>query len=161
MANNRIQWEGLAELRELLRKLPAELRGEGSAIVNAWARQAFEEIYKSYPIGPGSKRYAGGNLRKGLSISTGDTHSESVGKGGNFGYSVLIKNRAKHAWIFENGSEARRVSRKVPGRAGNFGTSRGSMPPGRVFVPIVIRKRAAMNLRLRQLLIDHGLLVVG
>jgi hypothetical protein len=92
-----------------------------------------------------------------MTLATGTTdRGESAGKGVNFGAYAIVKNRAKHASIFENGSEVRQVLRKPSGRAGNFGLSRGRMPPGRVFVPIIIRKRNAMNERLKILLRDNG-----
>jgi len=157
MANNRIEFQGLEEMRRLLRQLPQELAEEGAGIVNAAARAAFQEIYERYPIGPGTKKRQGGTLRRGLSLSVGDARKgESVGKGVQFGAYAVIKNRAKHAWIFENGTQVRRVAAKVAGRAGNFGTDRGSMTPGRVFIPAVIRHRRAMNAQLRLLLEQHG-----
>lgn len=161
MANNRIEWQGLEELRRLLRQLPPELTGEGGAIVHAAARGAFQEIYERYPVGPGTKKRLGGTLRRGLSLSIGHARrGESVGKGAEFGASAVIKNRAPHAWIFENGTQVRRVSAKVPGRAGNFGVTRGSMPPGRVFVPAVIRHRNRMNEQLKALLRSKGFQVL-
>lgn len=146
----RVEWTGLASFREQLRKLPHDLRAEGGAIVYAHAQRAYTQIQAGYPV-------RSGNLKRGLRID----YQTGKGQSSEFGVGVVVRNRAKHAWIFENGTEARRVSRLPPGRTANFGISRGRMPPGRVFVPIAIRVRAQMYRQLEDLLRRAGLQVVG
>jgi hypothetical protein len=63
-----------------------------------------------------------------------------------------VKSTAKHAALFEIGTQARHT---------NIGANRGSMPPGKIFVPVVVRKRRAMYERLKELLVRHGAKVNG
>jgi hypothetical protein len=71
---------------------------------------------------------------------------------GRFSAGAIVKNTAKHAWIFENGTQARH---------NDLGANRGSMPPGHVFIPAVIKRRRIMYQQLRALLERHGLKVSG
>lgn len=137
MANNRIRWEGLDELKAELRRLPAELAQDASAIVFAHADGALGEIRDAYPTRTG-------NLRKGL--------RRTVNAVGRFGAGALVKNVAPHAWIFEHGTQARHTA---------IGANRGAMPAGRVFIPIVMRWRRKMYLQLAALLERHGLRTSG
>lgn len=136
-ANNRIVWEGLDELRAALRQLPSDLAAEATGIVIAHAEGAAQEIEGAYPARTG-------NLRNGMDVIRSAA--------GRFGVGALVRNRAKHAWIFENGTQARHTS---------LGASRGSMPPGHVFIPRIIRWRARMYDALRAMLERHGLAVSG
>ena len=136
MANNRLYFEGLSELREALHALPAALTGEASHIVQAAANGATATIKAAYPVRTG-------RLRDGVGVSL---------EQGPFSTSAIVKNTSKLAFIFENGSQARHTS---------IGANRGSMPPGHVFVPEVIRKRRQMYEQLKDLLVRHGLGVSG
>jgi len=134
----RVQWEGLDELRAQLRALPAELTQEASGIVTEAARRAKQDIQTSYPERTG-------NLRKGVSIG-------AATRVGRFGAGVVLKNNSKHAWLYENGTQARHTA---------IGANHESMPPGHIFLPIVIRQRRAMYVKLKELLVRHGLVVTG
>jgi len=72
--------------------------------------------------------------------------------GGAFSVTAKVQNTAKHAWLFENGTQARHT---------DLGANRGSMPPGHVFIPIIIRRRRVMFEVLRRVLTEHGLLASG
>jgi hypothetical protein len=135
--STRFRIEGLDELRELLRRLPEELRDEARGIIKQEADDAKDQIFAEYPEHTG-------NLRDHLYVSMKD-HSR-------FGVGATVRNTAKHAWIFENGTQARHTA---------IGADRGAMPPGHVFIPIVIRRRASMMNRLADLLRQHGLQVTG
>lgn len=137
MSQNRIRFDGLDELKQALRQLPAELTAEASGIVDGAANEAMREIVDKYPTRTG-------NLKDGVTV----THFE----GARFSAGAIVKNTAKHAFIFEHGTQARHT---------DLGANRGSMPPGHVFVPIVIRKRRAMYERLKTLLVSKGLVVSG
>jgi hypothetical protein len=134
VSNNRLDL-GLDELREALRNLPAELTGEASHIVEGAANGAAAQIKAKY-----ARRT--GKLGDGVSV-------EKV-SGGRFSAGAIVKNTAKIAFVFENGTQARHTA---------IGANRGSMPPGHVFVPIVIRKRRQMNEQLIDLLQRNGLVV--
>lgn len=137
MSANSVRWDGLDELRDELRRLPAELAGEASAIVLRAATAAKEEIIAAYPRRTG-------NLRTHVSVS-----KQAAGP---YGAGAIVKNTAKHAYIFENGTEARHTA---------LGADRGSMPPGHVFIPIAMRRRRAMYEQLKALLETHGAKVTG
>jgi hypothetical protein len=137
MSNNRLVWDGLAELRAQLRSLPRELAGEASDIVTGAADGAKSDIVAAYPERTG-------NLRDHVIVSKAPA--------GIYGAGAVVKSTAKHAWMFENGTQARHTA---------LGANRGSMPPGHVFIPAVIRRRRAMYADLKALLVRHGLRVSG
>ncbi len=136
MSGNRLVFNGLAELRAQLRNLPAELTAEASRITEASANSAAAAIKQAYPKGET------GNLIAGVTV----THFDK----GRFSAGAILKNRAKHAAIFEYGTQARHTS---------LGRNRGAMPPGRVFIPIVIEKRRQMFEAFKAMLTRHGLRV--
>lgn len=53
-----------------------------------------------------------------------------------YGAAAAVKNTAKHAHLYENGTQTRQTK---------IGANRGAAPPGRVFVPIMIRKRRELH----------------
>lgn len=136
MSNNRLTFSGLDELRAALRQLPAELTGEASHIVEGAANGAAASIKAGYPSRTG-------DLRDHVTVETMQS---------GFSTGAVVKNTSKLAYIFENGSQARHTA---------IGANRGSMPPGHVFIPIVIRKRRQMYEQLKDLLTRHGLQVSG
>ena len=137
MSNNRLQLQGLEELRAALRKLPSELKAEARHIVDGAANGAAADIKAAYPVRTG-------NLRDGVSVEHTDPSTFAAG--------AIVKNKSKHAWIFENGTQARHNA---------LGANRGAMPPGRVFIPTVIKKRRQMQDKLIDLVKRQGLQVTG
>ncbi len=126
-----------ADLKATLKTLPTDLAGEASHIVEAAANAAAADIKEGYPVRTG-------NLRDHVYVSHQDKGRLIVG--------AVVKNTAKHAYIFENGTQARHT---------DLGANRGSMPPGHVFVPAVIKRRRLMNEQLRELAVRKGLTVTG
>lgn len=139
MSNNRLVFDGLADLKAALRNLPAELTGEASNLVTATANAAAVEIRSGY-----AKHTRSGRLQGGVIVTRVNQ--------GKYAAGAIVKNTAPHAVIFENGTQARHTA---------LGANRGSMPPGRVFVPVVMRKRREMYQALKALLERKGLLVSG
>ena len=138
-SHNRIQWEGLDELRRQLRELPTDLRDEASAIVLEAGQAAEREIDQGY------QRYQiTGALRSGLTLFKSAATA--------FGVGVLLRNRAPHAWLFEHGSQTRKT--------GWYG-SHNPMPARPLFIPIVRKHRARMYDALKGLLARAGLQVSG
>jgi hypothetical protein len=131
-----VLWTGFDELVAQLRNLPEHLAGEAGVIVNAAADAFMADVEATYP-----KRT--GNLARGL--------RKLQPAGGRFGVIYQVKNVAKHAWLFENGSQTRRS------RSGNP----SPMPPGHIFVPAAIRHRGRMYRNLANMLEREGLLVTG
>lgn len=141
MAHSRVKWEGLDELRELLRALPEELREEGEGIVLDAASGAKDDIYAAYPVWTG-------NLRNGLQMRSLDGSDDFFFRTGSklLGAGAILFNNAKHAYIFEHGTAARHSGIR----------STGIMPAGNVFIPRVIKWRNRMYDALARMLEGHG-----
>lgn len=140
MSNNtRFVIEGLDELREQLRNLPSELTGEAAHIIEAAGNGAAAEVKGHY-------ERVSGDLVDGVSV---DFQRDQ------FAASASVKSAAKHAYIYENGTQVRHT---------NAGANRGAMPPappGRAFIPALIRARRRMYAQLEDLLKRNGLVVTG
>jgi hypothetical protein len=131
-------WTGMAEFKQQLRNLPAELVGEASRIVEGAGNAAAFDIKSGY----GVHRHTG-NLQDHVTVEH---------KTGGFIASAIVKSTARHAHIFEFGSQARYT------KSGSF---RGRMPPGNIFIPRMIKWRRRMFEELKAMLQRHGLLVTG
>lgn len=138
----RVWFSGLEEFKADLRKLPRELADKGAYIIRHRAVEAMTEIDAKYQNLKYPARSTG-NLRKGLQI----TEEPST-----FGMKVVLRNTAKHAFIYENGTETRETA---------AGWDRGKMPPARVFVPTAQKHRRLMYQELAQMMRDAGLRVTG
>lgn len=137
MSNNRLVLDGMAELRAALRALPAELASEAGRIIEGEANAAVSEMRQQYPVRTG-------RLMQGTVVSRVDR--------GKFAAGAIVKNTAKHAHLFEFGTQTRQNA---------IGANRGAMPPGNVFVPAMIRARRRMYRALAALLERNGLTVTG
>jgi hypothetical protein len=138
----RLEFKGLAELKQQLRNLPANLAAEAGRITEASANAAAVAIRTAYPTGPT------GNLKSGVTVTRFEKGKLAAGS--------IVKNTAKHATIFEVGTQARHYFTKKGKKK-----SVGKMPPGRVFVPIAIEKRRQMYEQLVAMLERNGLKVSG
>ena len=149
----KVQWDGLEELKIALRRLPQELQQEATTIVLSHAERAAQEIRDAYPIGtPGRKR-------KGVPIEPGGLVAGVqvfAAEAGPWGTKAVVRNRAKHATIYERGTKARHYF-TVDGVKKLL----GSMPAGNVFVPRMITWRHRMYDELKALLERQGLMVTG
>lgn len=144
MSANRFTFDGLAELRAELRALPASLTAEATHIVEGAANGAAATIKAGYPV-------VTGNLRDGLIVK--------VQPEGQFAASVVVVNTSPHAWLYDNGSQARHwASGKSTGTM--FAVD-GPRPPQHLFVGTVIDKRRQMYAQLKDLLVRNGLTVSG
>lgn len=137
----RVTWSGLADLRADLRRLPAELADEARLTVESSAEAAADRIRNGYPRRTG-------DLADHVKV-------EPVGSG-PFGAGYIVKSTAKHAFIFEHGTEARHYV-----TVNGVKHLLGKMPPGRVFIPNVIKSRREMYELLKAMLTRHGLKVSG
>ncbi len=138
MSSNRLVFDGLQELRAALRKLPADLAGEGGHIVEAAGNAAVVEARRGYLQHRRTGKMAG---------RVGVTHRRN-----RDGATAIVTNTDPQALTFEVGSQARHT---------DIGANRGSMPPGNVFYPAMRRHRRWMWEQLKALLVRHGLLVTG
>ncbi len=132
-------WGGLDDLRTALRNLPAHLAQEAATIVTRAAEEARATMAADY-----AGHVVTGNLSRGLT-----QRAQSLGP---YGVGVEVRNTSPHAWMVENGTEARHTSR---------GFNRGKMPPLHVMLPTAIRRRAQMYHELKDLLLREGLTVRG
>ena len=136
MSNNRLRLDGLEELRAALRDLPKALQAEAEEIVFESANEAADDLRAGY---------AGhGDLADQVEVQQL--------KGGSAFAGSIVTNKSKLAYIFENGTQVRHTS---------IGANRGLIRPMHVFIPAVIKRRAEMYDRLRVMLQDHGMKVVG
>jgi hypothetical protein len=130
-------WNGLAEHIDELRRLPRELAAEAGQLVDDSATAAAVAIRFGY----GQHRWTG-NLQDHVIVTR-------LGIG-IYGAGAVVKSTAKHAWIFEHGTELRHT---------DLGSPRGRMPAGNIFIPAIIRERALLETQLAGLLERHGLRV--
>src|SRR5580765_4811342 len=130
------------EFKNTLRKLPAELTEEAGAIIRRHANIAAGQIRAAYPSG------GTGNLARGLTV-------EDTG-GKRFGVVVRVKNRAPHAWMYENGTQTRAYTGDW-----KHGKNVGAARPQHTFLPIAIRQRKQMEGELKAMNERHGLTVSG
>lgn len=135
MSNNRLEIRGLTELMATLRALPDELAAEAGPLVRQAAEEAAADIRASYPR------------------RTGDLADHVIvadQAGGRYGVVAKVENTSPHAWLFELGSQARHTK---------IGANKGSMPPGHVFVPRMMKHRRRLLEKIRGLMQSRGLVV--
>lgn len=138
MANNRVVFDGLAELREALRNLPSELAGAATRIVQDAGNRAAGDVRAAY-----AAHRRSGNLQDNVHVQ----HQWS-----GLAVTTTIQSTARHANLFEMGTQARHTA---------IGANRGSMPPAHAFVPPVIKARRRMYEELKTKLEEEGLVVSG
>lgn len=139
-----MKWDGLQELQAQLRTLPERLKQEAGGIVLAAGERARARIYDAY----GEKS---GDLRSHLYVKASSQ--------GLYGAGVLLVNNAKHAWLWDNGSEARHYTTKNGVRHAT-GRMWGKSSPPHTFVRIAMDERERMYEELADLLRDEGLTVL-
>jgi hypothetical protein len=132
-----LRFDGLHEYIALLRQMPAEATAEAETLIHGRAADAVNAMAAGY-----AAHRRSGNLADGLSLKV--EHS------GRYGVAVVVRNRSKHAWMFENGTDARHTA---------IGANRGSMPPGHVFIPEMERARRDVRGLLTELLESYGMTV--
>lgn len=137
-------WSGLEELRAELRRLPEDLTGEASHIVEGAANDAAGEAQRGYA----QHLQHPGELQD-------DVHVEIVASG-QLASAYLVKNTSRLAWMFESGTVARHY---ITVRGNRHLT--GAVRALHVFIPAMQRNRHRMYEQLKDLLVQHGLSVSG
>ncbi len=94
MSGNRLELEGLSELRAALRALPVELADKGADLVDGATERTAASLVQAYPPGPSGK------LRRGVS------HTVTRSAGGAIG-TVVSRSPEAHLWEF--GTQNRRT----------------------------------------------------
>ena len=138
MATNKFTWDGLTELKEALRNLPADLAGEAGHLVEARANGAAAIIKAGYHV-------VTGDLRDKLTV----THTTTA-----FGATSIVKNTSRYAQAYDRGSNVRH-------RAGGGSTGRmwTHTAPTHLFARTAAVQRRLMYGDLIDLLERHGALV--
>lgn len=143
MSSNRLVFSGIAELKAQLRALPEDLANEASIIVQEHAQTAAAAVRAVY-----ASHRDSGDLAEGVVVE--------INAFGRFGVGVVVRSKAKHAWLFDHGSQARHY---VTRRGVTHLT--GRMPARPTFIPTMMRFRRAMYGALADMLGRHGLVVTG
>ena len=140
-----VRWDGLDEFRQLLRDLPTALRDDADAILIEAANRAESEIRRGYTRGKT------GALLAGLFQTR---------RSGPFGIAIRLINKAPHAWLWDNGSEARHYVTKR-GVTHATGAMWGKRPAPHTFDRAVLASRRRMFEELKAMMRAHGLEVRG
>jgi HK97 gp10 family phage protein len=129
----RVLLEGVDELRDALQRLPADLNREARGEVVAAAEGAAADLRAAYPEKTG-------NLRRGVKVTTTESTASTV---------AIVKSTAKHAHLWEFGTENRRTQKLF---------NRGAMPAqyDRGLVGIAIRRRRRLEQALVAIVERHG-----
>jgi len=135
--------QGIAELKDALGRLPAELKGQATGIVIEAAYGAQAEIVAAYPQGPTGK------LKKGVKVRVQEIGPYSV--------AAQVRSSAPHGWWFEHADELTRPRETKQKAKRGIMFSRKGRPP-EVFIPAMIRYRRAMYLKLAELIRSTGLI---
>lgn len=101
----RLEFEGLDDLREALKRLPQELAEKASTVVKETAQQVGSDVIANYPD-------RSGNLRSGVSVKVTGSSVSTTG---------IVRSASPHAHLYENGTARRQTDR---------GYNRGVMPRG-------------------------------
>ena len=139
--------DGLDELRELMRRLPEEFKDEAVDIVLDEGNTVMDVVGAYY-----AQHAKSGNLQGGLTLR--------VSSAGPFGVGAVVKSNSKHAWLFDNGSQARRYVTKG-GKDHATGRMWSKTPARPIFAGSMARARRRMWGKFRELLERHGLSVSG
>jgi hypothetical protein len=148
MANSAtLTWDGLTELRAMLRGLPEAIQQETVPLVLHHARTSEGQLLLRYPS-------VSGRLRRGVSVR--QTTSEH-------GAAAVLRSAAPHAGLYERGTKMRE------GRGGNATgkgsrrdgalANRGRMQRTNTFKNVVDPSRERLYHDLVQLLVRRGFLV--
>ena len=138
MAKTTAVWTGLEEYRAQLRAMPRECVNEAARIVEGAANAAYVKVSTVY----GNHRYTG-RLQDRLKIVTINAGELRTGKD--------LRSNAPHAWLFDNGTQARHwKSGKSTGKMW------GHTPPTHIFVRTVVAERRRATQKLKDMVLRHG-----
>ena len=143
-----LNWVGLDEFKAALRQLPQHLADEARSIVTDRALTAgvdIEGVYRQHDVT--------GNLSSHVKV-------ESAVNTGNFGVNAKVKSTARHAWWFDNGTQARHYTTKAC-HDHRTGKMWGRSAPTHAFVRTMIRQRRLMQEDLIGLVQREGFTVSG
>lgn len=152
-----LRWEGFEDAKRYFAGLGREMLDAATPTTVLHANIVATVLRQVYPLGPAGRIFIGrrrrsrgqvgvpivpGGLRRGVEVEIRSPHNPA-------GARTDVINRAKHAWIFEDGTRQRYS------RHGN----RGTMPASHLFVKTVIRQRQQMETDLARIAEQKGLTV--
>lgn len=136
MAKAGVRWSGFDEYLKELVNLPQVLVGEAGHLTEGTVNGLVVDVRSAY-----SSHVHTGNLRNRVVIAPARPRGARLFTG------MVVKSTARHATIFEKGTDPRRTKR---------GFNRGTMPAADLFVPLAMRARRRLVDQFRQLLLRHG-----
>jgi hypothetical protein len=152
---NQLRWEGFNDALFYFKGMPLSVRTGANAIASKHAHQAAALVVAAYPLGSAGRHnrrgqtLEPGNLKRGVRVvERPEVHP--------LGGMVVVQSGAPHAYIFERGTKVRTTKGHGYYRRP---ANRGQMPKGNVFIPIMIRERAAMETEIASYIRDQGLTV--
>lgn len=143
MVNRGVLWNSeFDEYREFLQTLPETVTGEAQHLIEGSMNGLVVDLRRAYQAGSPQARGAH-HVTGELASKVGIYHVHA----GKYVAGGVVKNIAKHAHLFENGTQARH---------NKIGANRGAMPPGHVFVPAAIRARRRLLEELKAMVLRNG-----
>jgi len=129
-------FHGAEEFRAMLREMGAAFADDAYTLAVTEIETAEANVKAAYAV-------ADGDLVEGVTVIKKKTRT---------GVSVTLKNKAHHAWLYDNGSVTRQNRR---------GANRGRMPAKHVFdrEMVLARKRFVENIK--AMMVRRGLKVTG
>lgn len=144
-----VAMEGLDELRNALKALPAELQSAARDRVIAAADDAAAKLRASYPVGTSGRKYQGrridpGGLRRGVKVVVEENKASTI---------ATVKSTAPHAHLWEFGTEVRATQKLI---------NRGAAPAhhDQGLIGIAIRRRRQLQSELKAIVEQSGSFVV-
>jgi bacteriophage HK97-gp10 putative tail-component len=123
VSSNRLELNGLSELRAALRSLPADLAQNAAEFVDEATQHTASSLRQAYPLGETGK------LRAGVQVSVTRTQ---------FGVMGTVKSTSPHAHLWEFGTAVRQTR-----QGWNRGVSPSHHRDG--LIPIAVRNRKTLN----------------
>ena len=126
-----VVWTGLDEYLAELAALPSDMATDSQTVMLDSATSAANEIRALYPVRTG-------RLRDGVRV---------VNRSRDLRAQATVTNTSAYAAAFEYGTQSRQTA---------IGANRGAMPAGRVFVPVMVRRRRDAVRKVGDVLVGKG-----
>ena len=126
-----VVWTGLDEYIRELASLPRDMATSSASIMRDAAEDTARELRAAYPVRTG-------HLRDSVRV---------VDRSRELKAHASVTNTSEYASAFEYGTQARHTA---------IGATRGRMPAGKVFIPIVLRRRREATRDVGDVLVDKG-----
>jgi hypothetical protein len=139
-----MQWDGLKEFREELRRLPEDCRGEAAKVIEGHVNAAYVTVKRVYMA-----HWFTGTLATRLTIA--DMKGE-----GALAFGQVLKSGSPLAWLFDNGSQARHYTGTDKLGRVHVNAARGAMPGYHIFARTVGFAKRQIRQALKDMLVRRG-----